>query len=178
MTPFAILLEGDFTLVDFDPAERFVHVDPDRVLVKEKATTKRVVEVMKPALGQNIIFSMHHVPVVMNPFQWGGGNCIWQPEGWCPAGHHLDPLCFFHLQETGILGIEEGVWGLRTFMGKWVPISFHSMVGHFGRIASATVLDAERMKEELLSMGPEALETVGVSAKEAAEILGRMTKKQ
>jgi len=173
----AILLEGKFTLQDLDKTKRFDSVDAEKVIVKpENKPQCRVVDVLRPAVGQEIVFSMHHVPISMNPFLWGGGNCIWQSEGWCPAKHHLDPLYFFNMSESGVLEEVDGVWQLRTFMGKVEEIPFEVMIGHFGRIAAATVIDTEKMKEELMTCSPETLAAMGLSAAEAREMLEKMSK--
>jgi hypothetical protein len=173
----ALLIEGDFTLVDFDPEVQFESIPIERIIIEQKGKpTTRLVDVLKPALGENIVFSMHHVPVAMNPFRWGGGNCIWQPYGWCPAGHHLDPLRFFSMNETGVLEEGDGKWWLHTFAGKNIDIPFHVMVGHFGRIAAATMLDMEKMRDELSKTSSENLEAVGVSAKELSETLEKLLK--
>lgn len=173
----AVLLEGTFTLEGLSYKERFESIDAERLLVEQEGKpTLRVVDYLRPALGQQVVFAMHHVPVVMNPFEWGGGNCKWQKEGWCPAGHHLDPWYFFNMTENGVLEESGGIWRIRDWLvhEKIAEIPFHKMVGHFGRIASATVLDAQKMADDLKKARMEDMQTLSIKADEAEMMLHKL----
>jgi hypothetical protein len=74
------------------------------------------------------------------------------------------------LEESG------GIWRIRDWLvhEKIVDIPFHKMVGHFGRIAAATVLDAQKMADDLKKARMEDMQTLSIKADEAEMMLHKL----
>jgi len=157
-----ILLEGSFSADDSD-----LRVQLD------DGSHKSVYEALRPLVGQRVQFALHHLPPhgieVGKP---GAGSCL-HPEGvGCPVSHdqYPDRMLTFHLD--GVL--REDPWSIERFDGSVIPIPFRGLPGHYGRVAAATILDMERMREALSRFSPQALK--GLQGSEVEDLLERLRK--
>jgi hypothetical protein len=186
----AILLEGVFSLEDDGEApwgqDPFV-VDPTTIVsLTEDHGKQSLVETLKPQIDQRVTIALHHFPPVMppDPEKWGGGSCLLQPMEWCQFGHHEHPHRFFSLSLEGILRQDGTRWFIEKFDGTEVDLPFAFLVGHYSRVACATMIDVDKMKESLEKLratmpgqkpdiDPEVL---GVDIAELKDMLGRLEK--
>lgn len=161
----AILLEGIF------------YEEGGRLVARtETGAVTSVSDVLAPLQGARVQFAVHHLPPnPPNPQRWGGGSCLWEGTGApCPAGHGEHPLFLFNIASDGVLGEESGTWFLDRFDGTRLPLQLHMLVGHHGRIASATLLSVEAMRDVLGANGVDGVADLGVRADDLREILTRI----
>jgi hypothetical protein len=164
-TPFnAVLLEGLFYekggtfFAEKDTGE---HVDVQALLT--------------PLLGTRVQFAVHHLPPQgIQPGIPGAGACRFPGGQGCPVRHdkYPDRLLTYHLD--GVLRADP--WRQEKFDGTVVPIPFQGMVGHYGRLAVATVIDVEKMRDALGGLNPAAFTTAGLRSQDLEEILARLRK--
>ncbi len=132
-------------------------------------------EALTPLVGQRVQFALHHLPPHgIEAGAPGAGSCRF-PEGkGCPVRHDEFPdrLLGFHLD-----GVLQGapIWGMQKFDGTVVSIPFGGMVGHFGRVAAATILDVEAMRDSLLK-AVTSPGSSGVDVQDLEALLGRLRK--
>ena len=183
----AILLEGVFSLKDEENApwrqDPFV-VDPASIVVNNENGTESLVETLEPQIDKHVSIALHHFPPVMppDPDKWGGGSCLLQPMEWCPFGHHEHPHRFFTLSLEGFLRRAETRWFVEKFDGTEADLPFSFLVGHYSRVASATMIDVEKMKESLDQMkemaaagqAPDVTDVLGVEVDELKDMLGKL----
>jgi len=138
-------------------------------------TETSVEEILKRFRGREIQLAMHHLPnIPLVPDRWGGGCCMWQASGKCPAGHHEDPSFLLSVAGRGVLDCPDG-WQLVTFEGEVVSIPLHQMEGHYGRIAAVTIVDLEKLRESLAkTVGMDRVEAIGVQASQLQAMLGQL----
>ena len=122
-----------------------------------------------------IQFAMHHLPEMpLIPDRWGGGCCMWQASGKCPAGHHENPSFLLSIAGRGVLRRQEDGWHLATFEGEDISIPLHQMEGHMGRIAAVTIIDLNKLRDSISSIDLEKIDTVGIQATQLQEVLGQL----
>jgi len=168
MNPFqALLLEGIF-----------LEDEPLRV-----ETPNGIVEVgqaLDPYVGQDVIFTSHHLPEFpLEPMQWGGGSCKWFPRQ-CPVGHHLPERrgWLYHIKAEGVLCRGDSGWSLEQFDGTCVSLPLGEMLpGHQARIACVTKFSAEQMREALARGGHlDLVEGLGTKISDLQSMLNRLGK--
>lgn len=149
----AILLEGLFFLAE------------DRhfrdILVQTPTGIQPLYAALCPLIGQRVYFAVHHVPSdPIDPSRWGGGSCLWQPAARCPFGHHEHPTRLFNLTAQGMLTYafdpdtnSEG-WSIACLDGSRVVLPLATCLpGHTARVAAATVLSVEQMRDSAGAAG-------------------------
>jgi len=128
--------------------------------------------------GQRVKFAAHHLPPTTqpDPSKWGGGCCLWQPSGKCPAGHHERPTWLFNISLEGVLIRTGEAWSVESFDGKTTALSLREMlVGHHARITSATLLDVEKMREAVESKNmTDTVEDLASRADDLRDLLTRL----
>lgn len=138
----ALLLEGVF----YNEGPRFLCAGARGV--------EGVSSVLSSVEGQRVRFAAHHLPPTAQPdlSKWGGGCCLWQPSGRCPAGHAEKPSWLFNISLEGVLLRVGDAWFVEGFDGKTTALTLQEMlIGHHARIATATLLDVEKMREAVES---------------------------
>lgn len=155
------LLEGVFFLGENTyPDSHGVHKEGfNDLFVKQDRETVSVYSVLQTLAGQDVQFAMYHLP--SNPVdlnRWGCGSCLWEPVGLCPAGHKEHPHMLYNLSGRGVLVYDlghstmTGGWWLDQFDGQRVVLPMALMLpGHMARVAVATVLSVEQMRDTVLS---------------------------
>ena len=141
----AILLEG-----------LYYRDEKGRLVVKdERAQQTQVVEdVLTPLVDEDVQLALHHFPPNgIEEGRWGGGCCMWEKVGLCPAGHHEHPDVLINVHGRGVLRRDEDRWFLDQFGGGSIPLPFPLLDGHYARVVVATVFDAEKMQEALAAHG-------------------------
>jgi hypothetical protein len=181
----ALLLEGIF-----------YHDSDSGALMLESAKGDHVnvVEAMMRLNQRQVQISVHHLPPMPpDPTKQGGGCCLWgtQPRftthggtTFCPFGHHKEPTKLLNVTAQGILDLRVGFYESETtfavqkFDGTEVVLPFqHHLAGHTGRIAAATVVDIEKMREALLKSGGLGMaEGLGERIGDLKELLGQIEK--
>lgn len=146
--------------------------ETDNVLKNDQGRT--VESLLSPLVGQDIHLAIHFVPQLpIDPSKWGGGCCLWQPSP-CPAGHHEHPDRLLNVAVRGRLGREGNRWWVDQMNGKRVDIPLHLLVGHYGRVAAATVFDVQQIRESLEGFSPDQVESLGVQASDLRDVLSRL----
>ena len=185
----AILLEGVFYLSDTPcpdmngvVCEGFNHL----LVHQHDGTTPSVYDALKPFIGERVRVSMHHLPQMpINPTRWGAGSCLWEGTGVdCPFGHAKDPSRLFNIAEEGVLAFDldhtknSGGWWLETFEGRRIPLLMaYALGGHQGRVAVATAMSVEQMRESLeKSGGLDSVEALGSKVTDLRDLLSRLGK--
>jgi len=137
-------------------------------LCVEKETGAKVIvaDHLQPMIGERVRFALHHIPPAkIDESKWGGGCCHFQPSE-CPVGHHNNPAWLLNVSGEGYLqrkyqpnaqGSERGPWRLTQFDGTDLELPLEGLVGHDSRIAVASVLDVEKMREALEGQGVDGL---------------------
>jgi len=156
--------------------EGLFYRDPTgRLLSKSSRGTVVVEETLGQLLGHEVQLAMHHLPEIpLIPDQWGGGCCMWQASGRCPAGHHENPSFLLSIAGRGILQHREDGWHLATFEGEDISIPLHQMEGHLGRIAAVPIIDLEKMKDSLSDSDIEKTSLIGIQAQQLQGILRQL----
>ena len=135
-------------------AEGVFYEEKAEVLIRQGpvAPAKSVLEELTPLVGKRIRLAMHHLPPnlqALDESKWGGGCCLWQPAP-CPAGHHERPGYLLNVTGDGVLRYDDkGSWHLDMLDGSKLRLPFDQMVGHFGRLAAATLLDVDKLRDTL-----------------------------
>ena len=132
-------------------------------------------DILTPVADERVQLAISHLPPNgIEPDQPGAGSCRYPGGVGCPVEHDKHPtrLLSFHLE--GVLRSEP--WRLEMFDGSSKTIPFGGMVGHFGRVAAATIIDVEAMRESLAGLDPEALAAAGVGASDLAAMLEKLQK--
>lgn len=134
---------------------------------------------IEPMLGTRIRIAAHHLPPnPPDPNRWGGGCCLWESVGYCPAGHHTAPMSLHNFSEEGVLRQEGAVWSLLDFRGHEHALDMVRWLnGHHARIAAATLLDVEQMRESLDSLSVDSLDTLGVKASDLLSLIEQMQRR-
>ena len=130
---------------------------------------------LTPLLGSRVQFAVHHLPPGgVQPGQPGAGSCRFPAGVGCPVQHdkYPDRLLSFHLD--GVLRADP--LRIEKFDGSVVPVPLGGMVGHFGRVAAATIVDVEAMRESLAGLNPSAFTSAGLGSQDLEEILSRLRK--
>lgn len=160
MAEFQVILE-----------EGLFYEQEDILFVEHDGGTRSALPVvLAPLVGRRVQFALHHLPPDgLQPERPGAGSCRF-PEGrGCPVRHdqHPDRLLAFHLD--GVL--KKDPWRLEKFDGTEVVIPFGGMPGHYGRVAAATVLDVEAMRDALMK-DPSA--AAGLKVRDLEAVLARL----
>ena len=124
----------------------------------ETGSKEVVADYLSPMIGDRVRLAFHHTPPSrIDPSKWGGGCCHFQPAE-CPVGHHQNPAWLLNVSGEGILqrehkldpqGNERGAWYLAQFDGSKMDLPLEGLIGHDSRIAAASVMDVEKMREAL-----------------------------
>lgn len=131
----AILLEGSFFS---DPRGLSIRTTQGPVVLVDSA--------LAPLENEHAQIALHYLPAGgLKPGAWGMGSCEWYPRA-CPVGHHQNPGYFFSFVGHGVL--RRDPWRLDLFAGGSTEIQFEKMLGHHGRMAAATVMSVEAMREK------------------------------
>jgi len=161
----ALLVEGVFYKTD------------SRLLCASDRGVVDVNAMLSPLQGQRVRLAAHHLPPnPPDPTKWGGGCCLWEQTGRCPAGHHARPTWLFNLSHEGILVQDGATWVVESFDGTRTPFRLEEMlVGHQARVAAATVLDLEKMRDALgAAGGSDEVESLVERANDLHDLLSRI----
>jgi hypothetical protein len=166
----AVLVEGLFHETDLGYV-----IQPDGY-----GPQKAVEDELNPLVGQRVRLAMHHLPPNLNnpdESKWGGGSCLWQPHR-CPAGHHDRPGFLLNVTGDGVLrrDADRGRWHLDLLDGSRLDIPFHMMVGHIGRLAAATLVEVDQMRDSLSMDDLDKIEGLGAQLHSMKELLERLKK--
>lgn len=162
----AVLLEGLFFLTE-----------EHDLLVQTTAGVQSVYTALRPLVGQQVYVTVHHVPSdPVDGSRWGGGSCFWQPAR-CPFGHHERPASLFNLVIQGTL-YPPGDWHVGCADGSTVYLHLAAYLpGHTARIAVATAMTAEQMRETAAGVGVESLGQRVADLRDLVGDLGRLIKR-
>lgn len=158
----AILIEGLFYMKGSD---LFVEQDNGEHVAFD--------DILDPVMDQRVQLALHHLPPHgIEPGTPGAGSCRWHAGINCPAQHdrYPDRLLSFHME--GVL--RKAPWRIERFDGTVTPLPVQGMPGHYGRVGGATVVDVEKMREQLAGLSPEALAASGVDVKDLEAMLERL----
>jgi len=145
------------------------------VVQEDDGSITPVSEALAPFEGRQVQLALAHVPPHgLVPSQWGGGSCLCQAQGRCPAGHHQHPDRLLVFGCPGVLRRKDGGWVIQEFSGQVQEIPFQAMPGHYGRLAGATTDAVEKMREALADQGLGQIRAAGVEAGELQEMLERL----
>lgn len=132
----------------------------------------RVSDALARFVGTRVRLAAHHLPSdPVDPTRWGGGSCGYQP-GPCPYGHHGDPTRMYSYTGEGVLGVDGDGWALTRFDGRVDRVGLSALVGHRGRVAVASVVDIDAMRDTVSVSGVEA--DLGVKVDELRSLLDRL----
>ena len=175
----AILLEGLFFLSEdpYPDSQGLIKAGFTNLMVQtDDGLVKSVYDTLRPFVGERVQLASHHLP--NNPPDvslWGGGSCFWEPSGQCPFGHHERPQALFNVSGEGILEYDlnhskgSGGWWLLRPDGTRDMLPFaHALRGHRSRVAVATLMTVDQMRDSLLASG--ALDTVEGLGKKVTEL--------
>jgi hypothetical protein len=171
----AILLEGLFFLsANPNPdSQGVVRPGFNDLIVQTPTGERSVYATLRPLVGQRVYFAAHHVPSEpIDASRWGGGSCHWQPASghqddparWqptprCPFGHHEHPTRLLNLVAQGVLAYDfdhatcTGGWWVDCADGSRVILPWLHLVGHTARVAAATMMAAEQMRDAAMASG-------------------------
>lgn len=93
--------------------------------------------------------------------RWSGGCCLYEPQGWCPFGHHEDPHRLYTFDEEGVLTPSSSGWVVRTSNGD-KPIVMDYLVGHRSQITLINKPDLDNLEKKVRSFDPGNLENASV----------------
>lgn len=157
----AILLEGVF-----------YKNGVDLVCIGDKGKDS-VGENLSSFVGQRVQIAAHHFPPnSSNMGAWGGGSCLWQTSGHCPAGHHERPSWLYNVSAEGLLQESESGWDVVVFGGATITLPFsHMLPGHHARVLVATVFSVEQMRDIVSTKG---LDGVVDSVGDLQSVLSRL----
>ena len=147
--------EGDDILVQMDK-------HPQPVVVREALT---------PMIDQEIHLVAHHFPAEpLDETRWGGGCCMWESVGKCPAGHHKDHTYLFNLTAQGILCYDP----IKGWTVDGQPIDLRMLVGHRSRIVVVVKFNLDKMKASLGSLDFNDLNALGEQAIQIKDTLANL----
>ena len=136
-----------------------------------------VVELLTPLVDKEVHLALHFLPPLPpDQTRWGGGCCLWEPSGKCPAGHHENPGLLLNISGRGVLRREDEKWWLDQFDGTKMEVPVALLEGHKARIAGASMFDVEKMKAQVLGSldKVEQLEMVGKQANDLKDLLTQL----
>jgi len=145
-----------------------------RVVVGDSSTTD-VVEEFRRLTGREVKVLLQHVPPVVYSDRWGGGSCLWEGSGNCPAGHHLNPGFLLNVDLDGVLEEDEvsGTWSVRSATESHIlPLSM--LEGHHVRVVVVPLPDLEAMKASLEAGDPTKALELGAQIKRLSEVLSQL----
>jgi hypothetical protein len=181
----ALLLEGIFYQDD----------DEGLMVTPAKGPAIKVIDALLRLNERNVQISVHHLPEMPpDPTRWGGGCCLWEQQvdrfsthdgqAFCPFGHHKHPTKLLNVVAQGVMHYESGFYPsesrviIHQFDGTTVDFqdAFSGYLpGHRGRIAVATVVDIEKMREALLKSGGLGMvEGMGGRINDLKDMLGHL----
>ena len=105
---------------------------------------------LEKLLDQKIQITVHHWPpdpVLQD--HWGGGCCMWEQKGECPAGHHKNPAYLLNFSTSGVLRHTDSEWLVEVNSDTFETIPLDMMEGHIGRIVAITLIDAETFANDV-----------------------------
>ena len=140
------------------------------------APTRSIRGELGPLVGLQLRLALHHLPPdlsALDESKWGGGACLWQPAP-CPAGHHKRPGYLLNVSAEGTLQEDGGTWRLDRSEDPPLELPFPLMVGHYGRLAAATLVDMDKMRESTSAGDLGQIEALGSQLSSIKELLERM----
>lgn len=161
--PFQVLmLEGEFAQA------------PEGITARNGAEVVLLSEALAPFVGQRVRLAFHQsFPRAPQPSIPGFGSCLTSD---C-AFHRLRPDLLLNVSVEGVLVENAGTYSITGFDGQVKPLPFEFLAGHYGRVAAASLLDVERMREAVLaSENPEALAVQAASLRDVVEQIKQKTK--
>ena len=144
-----LLLEGIFYTREGD-SEILVKTEQHPIPVS-------VPEALGPLIDEQVILVSHHHPAEpLDDTRWGGGCCMWQNSGKCPAGHHESPAFLFNFSAEGILHKEGDGWSVDD-----QKVDLTMLLGHRSRLAVVTKFDQDSLRgmfntDDLMKLGGQA----------------------
>ncbi|MDB4278200.1 hypothetical protein N9917_01220 [Deltaproteobacteria bacterium] len=181
----ALLIEGVF----YQDDDHGLMVTPDT------GPAFSIMDALMRVNERHVQISVHHLPPMPpDPTKQGGGCCLWggddprfQSHGgttFCSFGHHKHPTKLLNVVANGHLFYKAGFYPsescveVQQFDGTTVDfqqVFQHHLPGHTGRIAVATVVDIEKMREALLKSGGLGMvEGLGERVSDLKDILGKL----
>lgn len=181
----AILLEGVFYTSEEIYPDSKGQISEGFCDLRVQGQKKSVYETLASFVGQRVRIAIHQLPE-MPPdlLRWGGGSCLWQDAGHCPFGHHETPHRIYNVSGEGILLYDldhkanSGGWWIQRFDGvqEILPLA-HALVGHRGRVACATVLTVEEMRDAVTNAGDfGTVEGLGRHVEDLRELVAGLNK--
>jgi hypothetical protein len=174
----AILLEGLFSVDGIDWSSKPESIDTDSIFCSSGSGKQFIKDALDPLLNQSVQISLHYYPPNgpsgIDLQKWGGGSCMWEPYGWCIAGHHENPHFLLNVSDKGLLTKKDGEYQLKLFNGTTISLPFSKLVGHHSRIVAATHMDVEKMREALSSHDIPDVEAVGAKVEDLKNLLGQL----
>lgn len=144
------------------------------IVRKDNGEEVCLLDILKPLLNHRVHFAIHHLPPKgIEADKPGLGSCF-HPDGkGCPAKHATHPhrLLSFHLDGT----LKSNPLRVVKLDGIEVPVPLAGMYGHYGRLAAATILDIDQMRDSLKDLDLESMAPNGVPAEDLKKLLGQLT---
>lgn len=153
MTFNAILKEGVFyTDLDFEDFKRDQFAPYHNIYLVENGAKRTISDILTPLLDTEIVFSMHYVIDPKAIGTWGLGSCYMEHLDWCPCHHHNeDKNRVLNVSVEGKLGKQDkDHLYIEKANGEKYFLPFYLLVGHKGRIATASVMTVGEMKNIVL----------------------------
>jgi hypothetical protein len=184
----AILLEGVFYLSDepYPDSKGILRPGFNDLLVQpDQGPPGSIYAAIRPFLDGRVQIAVHQLPNMPPDLtRWGGGSCLWMGAGLCPFGHHKEPFRLFNVSGDGFLrydldhGRSEGGWWLDRPDGarEILPLAM-AMAGHRGRVAVATAMTVEQMRDAVMSSGDlNSVEALGRRAEDLRDLVAGLSK--
>jgi len=129
--------------------------------------------ILTPMLDKQVQLAVSHLPPHGIEADQPGAGCCRYPGGvGCPVEHDQFPTRLLSFHKEGVLRSDP--WRIDQFDGSSSRIPFRGMPGHFGRLASATIVDVEAMREKLSGMDLAAMAAQGINAEGLQAMLDKL----
>jgi len=156
-----VLLEGIF----YEEGDDFL------VQMDSQPQPMSVREALTPMIDQDVHLAAHHFPATpLDKNRWGGGCCMWESAGKCPAGHHKDPAYLFNAMLDGVLRYDP----LKGWAVGEKAIDLRLLAGHRSRIVAVIKFNLDKMRESLGSLDPNDLSELGGRATQMRDVLAQL----
>lgn len=124
--------------------------DADLMVADEENGAVRISDALSEVKGKLVSFVAHHCPPdPPDESRWGGGSCLLERTGYCPAGHHERPRWLYEHSATGRLEESESGWWLTKPGGERVQVVLSLLVGHHGQVVVTALPDIESLQGEV-----------------------------
>lgn len=118
------------------------HDDGALHIVDEDKGDRNLMDELRAMTGGAVEAYLHHAPP--DPpvtSRWGGGCCMWESTGRCPAGHHERKGYLYEVGGRGQLAERDGKWFLDRDSKDDLPIFFDMLEGHRCRVSVIPQVD-------------------------------------